>query len=144
MVWGDAHGIPRLLSILLENASKYTPPGGAVKLSATGDGERIVFSVQDTGIGIAPEHRLRVFDRFFRATQPRKTVATGSGLGLALGKWIAERHSTELRVVSEPGHGSIFSFSLKRTNAIVQAVDAGSNLGANSEARLKQFSSCTL
>jgi heavy metal sensor kinase len=144
MVWGDAHGIPRLLSILLENASKYTPPGGAVKLSAPGDGERIVFSVQDTGIGIAPEHRLRIFDRFFRATQPRKTVATGSGLGLALGKWIAERHSTELRVVSEPGHGSIFSFSLKRTNAIVQAVDAGSNLGAKSEAGLKQFSSCTL
>jgi heavy metal sensor kinase len=124
VVLGDAHGIPRLLSILLENASKYTPPGGAVMLSAAVDGERIVFSVQDTGVGIDPEHRMRIFERFYRAAPAGDTLPAGSGLGLALGKWIAKRHRTELSVESESGRGSIFSFSLQKTGAVVPAIDA--------------------
>jgi heavy metal sensor kinase len=121
---GDSQGIPRLLSILLENASKYTPPGGAVKLSAAVDGERIVFSVRDTGIGIAPEHSMRIFDRFYRATPAGDNVPVGSGLGLALAKWIADRHGTVLKVESEPGGGSCFSFSLMRTSPALPASDA--------------------
>jgi len=112
---GDAQGIQRLLSILLENASKYTPPGGAVKLSAAVAGERIVLSVRDTGIGIALEHKLRIFDRFYRVPSAGQGVPAGSGLGLALAKWIAERHGTELSVESDTGCGSCFSFSLRRT-----------------------------
>jgi heavy metal sensor kinase len=115
-VLGDMRAIQRLLSILLENASKYTPPGGQVELSAVGMGERVVLSVRDTGVGIAPEHRPRIFDRFYRVLAS-ETVPAGSGLGLALGKWIAERHGTELRVESEPGCGSRFSFELKRTDS---------------------------
>jgi heavy metal sensor kinase len=111
---GDLQGILRLLSILLENASKYTPPGGKVRLNALADGERIALSVRDTGIGIAPEHRSRIFDRFYRAA-PASEAAAGSGLGLALAKWIAERHCTELSVESDTGCGSCFSFSLRRT-----------------------------
>jgi heavy metal sensor kinase len=121
---GDSQGVPRLLSILLENASKYTPPGGAVKLSAVIDGERIVLSVRDTGIGIAPEHSLRIFDRFYRATPAKETAPVGSGLGLALAKWIADRHGTMLKVESEPGSGSCFSFSLKRTSSALPVNDA--------------------
>ena len=112
---GDAQGIQRLLSILLENASKYTPPGGAVKLSAAVEGERIVLSVRDTGIGIALEHKLRIFDRFYRVPSAGQGVPAGSGLGLALAKWIAERHGTELSVESDTGCGSCFSFSLRKT-----------------------------
>jgi heavy metal sensor kinase len=112
---GDVHGVPRLLSILLENASKYTPAGGSVKLRAAVEGAQIVLSVQDTGVGIAPEHMARIFDRFYRAAPVGDTARAGSGLGLALAKWIAERHGTELCVVSDPGHGSCFSFGLKRT-----------------------------
>ncbi len=116
VILGDPHGILRLLSILLENASRFTPPGGSVKLCATAENDRIVISVNDTGMGIAPEHRLRIFDRFYRVAPERETIPAGSGLGLALGKWIAERHGTELRVESEQGRGSCFSFSLDRTS----------------------------
>jgi heavy metal sensor kinase len=112
---GNAQGIQRLLSILLENASKYTPPGGAVKLSAAVEGERIVLSVRDTGIGISPEHRPRIFDRFYRIPPDGHGAPAGSGLGLALAKWIAERHGTELSVESDTGRGSCFSLSLQRT-----------------------------
>jgi heavy metal sensor kinase len=111
----DSQAILRLLSILLENASKYTPPGGKVTLSALVDGEHIILSVHDTGIGIAPEDRSRIFDRFYRVAPAREAAAAGSGLGLALAKWIAERHCTELSVESDTGRGSCFSFSLRRT-----------------------------
>lgn len=113
----DAQGILRLLSILLENASKYTPAGGSVTLCVEADAERAVISVRDTGIGIAAEHRTRIFDRFYRVAPAGETVAPGSGLGLALGKWIAERHGTELRVDSDVGAGSCFWFSLQRADA---------------------------
>ncbi len=124
---GDSQSLQRLLSILLENANKYTPPGGAVKLRAAVDGERIVLSVQDSGIGIAPLDRPRIFDRFYRAAPPGESIPAGSGLGLALAKWIAERHGTELRVESDPGRGSCFSFSLQRT---IPALPAMHVLGA--------------
>jgi signal transduction histidine kinase len=117
---GDRHLLPRLLSILLENASKYTPPGGSVKLSATPVGARVVLSVTDSGIGIAPEHKPRIFERFYRATKVGEPAPPGSGLGLALAKWIAERHGTKLLVESEPGCGSCFSFSLEKTHLTVQ------------------------
>jgi heavy metal sensor kinase len=121
LLLGDSHDISRLLSILLENAIKYTPPGGTVKLNATVDGEHIVLSVHDTGIGIAPEHRHRIFDRFYRVAPAAVAATTGSGLGLALAKWIAERHGTELSVESDTGCGSCFSFSLRRTASALTA-----------------------
>ncbi|MGD0860990.1 MAG: ATP-binding protein [Terracidiphilus sp.] len=124
---GDRHLLPRLLSILLENASKYTPLGGSVKLCAASAGTRIVLSVADSGIGIDSRQKPRIFDRFYRVTQVGKHVPAGSGLGLALAKWIADRHGTELIVESEPGRGSRFSFSLQKTHLAVQpsrALDA--------------------
>jgi signal transduction histidine kinase len=113
----NAQGVLRLLSILIENAVKYTPPGGAVTMRAMPASDRIDLSVQDTGIGIAAEHQVRIFDRFYRVAANRDTVPAGSGLGLALGRWIAERHGTELRVESEPGTGSRFSFSLQEADS---------------------------
>ena len=114
LVLGNEESIQRLCSILLENAVKFTPPGGSVKVRTTVEEGRLRFSVQDTGIGIAPEHRLRIFDSFFRVTPNGGSSEEGSGLGLALAKWIAERHGTELNVESEPGAGSSFSFCLQR------------------------------
>jgi heavy metal sensor kinase len=131
---GDSQGIPRLLSILLENASKYTPPGGAVTLSAAVDGERVVLSVVDTGIGIAPEHLSKIFDRFYRATGGAEDSPSGSGLGLSIAKWIAERHGTELCVTSNPGPGSCFSFSLSIASTASSAFDANKRARAESGA----------
>ena len=119
----DADGVVRLLSILLENARKYTPPGGAVKVCAKVEQERAILSVLDTGIGIAPEHLARIFDRFYRASPRSDAFPQGSGLGLSLAHWIAERHGTELSVDSAVGSGSRFSFSLQQTSIDVQFVE---------------------
>jgi heavy metal sensor kinase len=109
----DPNGIQRLLSILLENSTKYTPPGGSVTLRATGEETRVVLAVRDSGIGISAEDQPRIFDRFYRSAQPSELAPRGSGLGLALAKWIAERHGTQLTVESRLGQGSCFSFSLR-------------------------------
>ena len=119
---GDPQGIKRLLSILLENASKYTPPGGWVTLRATATRWHAEISVLDSGIGIDPEYKDRIFDRFFRVATGRPSPA-GSGLGLSLAKWIAERHGSQLCVESAPGHGSCFSFSLEKSNTALAAID---------------------
>ncbi len=120
---GDSQGIQRLLSILLENANKYTPAGGAVKLAAAVELERIVISVLDTGIGIAPEHLPHIFDRFYRAALASEDFPSGSGLGLALAKWIAARHGTELCVQSDLSRGSCFSFSLQKISGAPPAIE---------------------
>jgi signal transduction histidine kinase len=123
VVLGDLRSIQRLLSILLENASKFTPPGGSVKLSAAIEAKRIVLTVRDTGVGIALEHQPRIFERFYRAPTS-DPVPFGSGLGLSLAKWIAERHGSQLSVDSAPGLGSAFSFSLERVDVPLQTIDA--------------------
>jgi signal transduction histidine kinase len=111
---GDASSIARLLSILLENASKYTPPGGSVVMSAVAFERQVLLSVRDTGIGISDTDLPRIFDRFYRSASAGNVSSRGSGLGLALAKWIAERHGTKLTVESIPGRGSCFSFALER------------------------------
>lgn len=112
---GDSHCLLRLLSILLENACKYTPPGGSVVLRSEITEGGIVLCVQDTGVGIAPGHLSFIFDRFYRAAPENVTVTAGSGLGLALARWIAERHSAKLCVESRPGSGSLFSVALQQS-----------------------------
>ncbi len=117
-VLADADSVPRLLTILLDNAVRYTPPGGAVTLQVARSHGSILFSVRDTGVGIAPEHQPRVFDRFYRVDRTRG----GSGLGLALAKWIAEKHGTTISLNSTIGKGTAFQFSLSEA-----LVDSTSN-----------------
>jgi signal transduction histidine kinase len=105
------NALQRLLTILLDNAVRYTQPGGSVSLCVSRDGSRVLFRVQDTGIGIAAEHQPRIFDRFYRVDRTRGSSSRGSGLGLALAKWIAEGHDTTVSVESMTGKGSSFSFS---------------------------------
>jgi heavy metal sensor kinase len=140
----DADGVVRLLSILLENARKYTPPGGSVKLCAKVEQERVILSVHDTGIGIAHEHLARIFDRFYRASQRSETAPQGFGLGLSLARWIAERHGTELSVESEVGSGSRFSFSLLQTHVAFQPGAAPNDSQADSRIGAKPSSSSAL
>jgi heavy metal sensor kinase len=123
-VLGDKQSVSRLLSILLENANKYTPPGGAVRLCAVKETECIVLFVEDTGIGIAPENLERIFDRFYRALSNSESFPGGSGLGLSLARWIAERHGTQLSVQSTVGKGSRFSFSLESASVDHSVFDA--------------------
>jgi signal transduction histidine kinase len=100
----------RLWLILLDNAVKYTPRGGHVS-AAVGVNERgrPFVAISDTGIGIAPEHRERIFERFYRVDKARSRSQGGTGLGLAIARHIADEHEAAITVSSEPGQGSCFS-----------------------------------
>ena len=106
----DANRIFQVLMNLVHNAIKFTPPGGRITISVKPLGDRLVVSVSDTGIGIAPEHLSRIFERFFKADRSR--ASEGSGLGLAIAKHIVQAHNGEIWVESEEGKGATFSFSL--------------------------------
>ena len=120
-LWTDADfiALKRLLNILLENAWRYTPSGQSVtlrlKTSASLEDGRAEISVTDTGIGIADEDQRRIFERFSRLARPLHGDFSGSGLGLVLGQWIAERHQSTLRLKSSKGDGSCFSLSFRVT-----------------------------
>lgn len=107
-VVGDKERIRQLLYILLDNAIKYTPNGGEIKLLLARVENAVEISVQDTGIGIKEEERERIFDRFFRTDKARSRQAGGHGLGLSIAKWIVEAHGGTIHVESELGKGSAF------------------------------------
>jgi heavy metal sensor kinase len=111
-VMGDEAVIRRAIVNLLDNAVKYTERGGVVQARTTrGDGWARL-DVSDTGVGIAPEHRDRIFERFYRVDKARAREAGGAGLGLSLAQWAVHAHGGRLAVESEPGRGSTFSLFL--------------------------------
>jgi signal transduction histidine kinase len=112
-VRGDPGQIRQLVHILLDNAIKYTPSGGKVRLAVTHAEGRAELTVADTGIGIAPEDMPHIFERFYRADQARVRDEQGSGLGLAIAQWIVQAHDGTLDVRSTPAQGSTFSVRLK-------------------------------
>lgn len=99
-----------LLSNLINNAIKYTSPGGKVTVSLKEQDGSVVGAVEDTGIGISPEDLPRIFDEFYRAESAKDMDAHGTGLGLAIVKQVADLYGGRLHVESEPGRGSKFTF----------------------------------
>ena len=112
VVRGDADQLQQLLRNLIDNALKYTPPGGQVSVAVALAGEEGTLTVEDTGVGIAEADLPHVFDRFWRADKSR--TGEGSGLGLAICAEIAAAHCGTLRVTSEVGQGSCFRLHLPR------------------------------
>lgn len=111
-VLGDSARLRQLFRILLTNALQYTDPRGGISIACEcRDGNAFV-SIEDTGIGIPPESINRIFDRFYRVDQARTRVKGGSGLGLALAKWIVEAHHGTISVQSREGHGSKFTVAI--------------------------------
>ena len=110
----DAGRLRQLVMNLVTNAVKYTPAGGGVWLTLTATPDAATIAVRDTGIGIAPGDVGRVFDRFWRADSARSRTGErpGAGLGLSIGKWIAEAHGGALAVSSRPGRGSTFTVTV--------------------------------
>jgi two-component system OmpR family sensor kinase len=98
---GQPDALAVLIRNLIENAVKYTPRGGKVDASLTQQADGALLRIEDSGPGIAPEERARVFDRFYRGADTA-TTAGGSGLGLAIVKSIAEAHGAQLRLDSAP------------------------------------------
>ena len=111
-VSGDAARVTQILTNLLSNAHKYTPPGGRITVRVRGEEGCVRVEVQDTGIGLCPEDQAQLFTPFFRAPHPTVQAAEGTGLGLAITRALVERHGGAITVRSVPGQGSTFSFTL--------------------------------
>ena len=108
-VRGATQELRSALSNLVSNAVRYTPAGGEITLAWSDRGEEAVFSVTDTGEGIAAEHIPRLTERFYRVDRSRSRETGGTGLGLAIVKHVLTRHGARLEVQSIPGKGSTFS-----------------------------------
>ena len=115
-VRGDEELLRRMVMNLLDNAIRYTPPGGCVSATIEAHGSDVRIRVADTGVGIAPDATGRVFERFYRADKARNRQQGGFGLGLAIVKWIAESHHGAVDLTSQPGQGSTFTVRLPAVN----------------------------
>jgi two-component system, OmpR family, phosphate regulon sensor histidine kinase PhoR len=113
-VFGDRDRLKQVMVNLIENALKYTEPGGTIRVNVGLEEDFAAFVVADTGIGIAEEHLGRIFERFYRVDKDRAREVGGTGLGLAIVKHIVEAHGGTIAVRSEPGKGSVFTFTVKR------------------------------
>ena len=112
VVRGDAEGLERLLTSLIENALKYTATGGRVAIKVERDGSEQVVEVSDTGCGIPEESLPHIFERFYRVDLSRDRRSGGHGLGLAIAQQVARLHNTEIEVRSTLGKGSRFRLRL--------------------------------
>jgi signal transduction histidine kinase len=111
-MWVDANRLDQVLRNLLHNALKFSPPGAPVVLSAALEGTILVMSVADEGIGIAPEERTRIFERFHQAESANTRKAEGAGLGLYITRRLVEAMEGTIEVASTLGEGSTFTVRL--------------------------------
>jgi len=105
---GDASWIERVVLNLIDNAIKFTRPGGHVGINVSSNGADAIFEVADEGIGIPPEAVPHIFERFYRADPSRANRADGAGLGLSLVKWAVDQHHGTIHVESVPENGTRF------------------------------------
>jgi signal transduction histidine kinase len=108
VISGNESALRRLVFGLLDNAVKYSPSGGEVRVELAQTGGVVALEVRDYGIGIPEPALSRIFERFYRAEDARLKAAEGYGLGLSLVDGIAQRHGARIRVVSALGQGSTF------------------------------------
>ena len=114
---GDEQMLRRVVMNLLDNAIRYTSDGGTITARTAASGNTARIQVTDTGIGIAAEHTVKIFERFYRADSARSRDAGGFGLGLSIVKWVAEAHQGTVECVSRPGAGSTFTVTLPVSRA---------------------------
>jgi len=112
LVQGNQVRLDQVVSNLVGNAIKFTPEGGMVTVSAREEKSEIAVEVKDTGIGIAPEDQVHLFEKFYRVSSEETSDIKGTGLGLAIVKSIVEGHGGRVWVESEPSQGSTFGFTL--------------------------------
>ncbi|HHT89760.1 MAG: ATP-binding protein [Bacillota bacterium] len=115
-VLADQGLVKQACRILVDNAIKYTPAGGTIRLVVSTQDKHARFAVQDSGIGIPPGDIPYIFDRFYRADESRARATGGTGLGLSIAKWIAERHGGYLEVISREDFGSRISLVLPQSD----------------------------
>jgi two-component system sensor histidine kinase SenX3 len=111
-VAGDRTLLVTAVTNLVSNAVNYSPERTPVSITRAIDGDTVMLRVTDRGIGIAPEHQARVFERFFRVDKARSRATGGTGLGLAIVKHVAQNHNGGVSLWSRPGTGSTFTLEL--------------------------------
>jgi signal transduction histidine kinase len=119
---GDPLRLAQMLDNVVSNAIKFTPDGGRVAVTATVHDDVVLLEVQDSGVGIAPADRERIFERFFRARATTQDTVTGAGLGLAITKAIVEAHGGTIGVESRVGEGTSFRILLPAAPSAVPAL----------------------
>jgi two-component system phosphate regulon sensor histidine kinase PhoR len=112
LVLADRDALLIILTNLIDNAVKYTPDGGRISVSVSGNDAYLTVRVRDTGFGLSPEEGERVFDEFYRVKNEHTADIPGTGLGLSLVKRLTELHQGRIEVTSIPGEGSVFTLSL--------------------------------
>jgi two-component system phosphate regulon sensor histidine kinase PhoR len=110
-VRGDEERLGQVVVNLVHNAVKFSPDGGEVRVTVRPDGEDVIVSVGDHGIGISRADRARIFERFYKADRAR-VRGGGTGLGLSIARHVVEGHGGHIWVESEEGNGSTFSFAI--------------------------------
>ncbi|MFA5164319.1 MAG: ATP-binding protein [Candidatus Omnitrophota bacterium] len=113
-ILADESRLSQVILNLLDNAVKYTPEGGDVRISAVPDGVFVRVDVSDTGVGIPEADIPRIFERFYRVDKARSRELGGTGLGLSIVKHIVQAHGGQVSVRSAPGKGTTFSFTIPK------------------------------
>ncbi len=112
----DLDRIHQALLNIIDNAIKYTPEGGEIRIRLQTNGDSADISIKDTGIGIDKENISRIFDRFYRADEVKKSKVHGLGLGLSIASWIIKEHKGKIEVESKPEKGTEFRIKLPLNN----------------------------
>ncbi len=110
-VLADGHAFAHVLANLLTNAAKFSSAGSRIGITARDDSADVVISVEDEGIGIAPEEQDRIFERFYQSTPPT-APPLGTGIGLTIARYFTEQQGGAIWVCSQPGEGATFHFTL--------------------------------
>lgn len=108
VAWADEEAVRQILDNLIDNAIKYTPEGGSVRVRWGREGDNVLLEIKDTGIGIAHVELPRIFERFYRVDRARSREMGGTGLGLSIVKHLAQAMQGSVRASSQPGEGSTF------------------------------------
>jgi heavy metal sensor kinase len=116
-VMADRTILRQALVNLIDNAVKYSPVKGEIRVRVTNNGQDALIEVEDNGPGIPPEHQDRIFERFYRVDKARTRAAGGSGLGLSITKWAVTVHKGSIAAQSSPGSGSTFRIRLPKVSA---------------------------
>src|SRR5205814_3110411 len=118
-VTADRLVLREAITNVVDNAIKYSPQGSTIGIRVHADASQAVLTVADEGPGIAPEHRQRIFHRFFRLDEARSRDSGGTGLGLAIAKWAVEANGGHIRVDNGAQSGSVFRIILPITDMAI-------------------------
>jgi two-component system, OmpR family, sensor kinase len=112
VVDGDRDRLRELFEILLDNAARYTPAGGSVAASLEVRNDQAIVRVEDTGIGISLHDRERIFERMYRGARAREMRPSGTGIGLAIARWIVDSHAGTIELTDREGGGTVATITL--------------------------------